>query len=76
MNHHTFVHRFSDSKQAVIAQDGRFARPERARNAFAFAGVINHAGEIIEDDVIFEKSASVLRDGIEQSPKRRPCFSV
>ena len=64
------IHRFAHGEQSVIAQDRRFPRAECARNALALTRVIHDAGEIVEHCVVLEKRASVLRDGIQQPPKR------
>src|SRR5258708_11868 len=55
-----FVHRLPDGEQSVVAQDDGLAPAQGLRDALAFGSLIDHAGEIIEDGVIFEERAGVL----------------
>jgi hypothetical protein len=71
-----FVHGMADSEQAVIAEDGGFLRAEGAGDAVAFGGFFDDAGEILENDVIFVKRASILGERIEQAAEGGPRFTV
>ena len=64
-----FVDSFAHGEQPVIAQNRCLARTKRARDSFAFAGIVDDACEVVEDRVILKKRASILRDGIEQAAK-------
>ena len=66
----------ADGQQSVIAQDDRFARAERARDAVALGGLVDHAGEIVEQAVVLIEGARVLRDRVEQAAERRPGLAV
>jgi hypothetical protein len=71
-----FVHGMADGEQAVIAKDGGLLRAEGAGDAVAFGGFLDDAGEILKDDVIFVKRASILRERIEQAAEGGPRFTV
>src|SRR5580704_15794384 len=71
-----FVHGLPDRQQSVIAQNGRFLVAQLLGDAVAFVGFVDHAGEIVKHHVILVKRASILRQGIEQPPQRRPRLSV
>jgi hypothetical protein len=71
-----FVDGMADSEQAVIAEDGGFLRAEGAGDAVAFGSFLNDTGEILENDVILVKCASILGKRIEQAAERGPRFTV
>src|SRR4029077_14201126 len=71
-----FVDGLADGEQAVIAEDGVFVRADAAGDAAAFENFFDDAGEILENDVIFVKRASILRERIEQAADGGPRFTV
>ncbi len=71
-----FVDRVANGEQAVIAKDGRLLRAEGASNAVAFGSFLDNPRIIVEDDMIFIKSASILRERIEQATECGPRFTV
>jgi len=71
-----FVDRVADSEQSVIAEDGGLLGAEGAGDAVAFGSFLDDAGEILENDVILVKCASVLGERIEQAAEGGPRFTV
>jgi hypothetical protein len=63
-------------QKSMIAQNRGFAGSQRLRDTLAFRGFVHHSGKIGEQSVIFIERAGILGDRIEQSPQRRPRFSV
>jgi len=60
----------------MTLQDGCLVIPERLGDPLSLAGFMDDPGEILEDHMVLEECACVLRDGIEQAPERRPRFPV
>src|SRR6266850_3610894 len=71
-----FLDGLPDGEQSMIPQNCRFVLSERLRDARALRRFVHHAGKVREQSVVLVKRASVLRDGIEQPPERRPRFPV
>ena len=53
-----------------------FFAPRAVGDAVALGGFLDNAGEILKDDVIFVKRASILGDRIEQASEGGPRFAV
>src|SRR5215469_11464038 len=60
----------------MISQDRRLMVPDCFGNPLAFARLMNHSREVLEDDVVLEKRARVLRNRVKEPSKRRPRFAV
>src|ERR1700693_5453575 len=70
-----FLHGFAYGEQAVIPQDHGLVRTKSFRDPLALGRLVHHTGEVREQSMILVKRASVLRDGIEEPPERRPRFA-
>jgi len=66
----------TDGEQTVIAKDGSLLCAEGAGDAVAFGSFLDDTGELLENDVIFVKRASILRERIEQAAEGRPRFAI
>ena len=51
-------------------------RAERGGDAVALRRIVDHAGEIVEQRVVFVERAGVLRQRVEQLAERRPRLAV
>src|ERR1700692_912859 len=68
--------RLAYGDQAVIAQDRRLVRTKSFSYPLALRRFVHYAGEVREQSMVLVKRASVLRDGIQQSPECGPGFPV
>ena len=66
----------TDGEEPVVAEDHRFVVAERFTDPLAFFEVEHHAGEVVEQRVVLEERARVLRDRIEETAQRGPCLAV
>src|SRR5580658_691674 len=60
----------------MVLQNGRVLIAKRLSDAFALRRVEYDAGEILEQNVLFIKEATILTDRIEQTPERRPSLPI
>ena len=59
-----FIYRAPHGQQPVISQDSCLMIAERLRNSLPLARFIHDPGKIVEDDVVLEERARILRNGI------------
>src|SRR5471030_2145990 len=71
-----FIHGLAYGQQSVIAQNHRLRVAQRLGDAVSLGGLVDYAGIVVEQAVIFVKRAGILRDRIEQPAERRPRFAV
>lgn len=72
----SFVNAVANGKKAVIPQDGCLFGAKSASDSVAFGSVLDNAGVIIEDRMIFVKRTGILCDRIQAAAEGRPRFAV
>ena len=72
---HRRVDGVADGEQPVVAEDDRLGVAERGSDALALLEVEHDAGEVVEQGVVLEERARVLRDRVEEAARATttPC---